>query len=78
MALIRAFPAQSSARTVRSAEIAQVGVQSVSSWTYESTTFVGVVVRNRRRVRQLLEDGTANMAVDHITIDIHDVEDRTS
>jgi hypothetical protein len=50
----------------------------VSSWTYESTTFVGVVVRNRRRVRQLLEDGTANMAVDHITIDIHDVEDRTA
>jgi hypothetical protein len=54
------------------------GNAPTADYAYEPRTFGGVVVPTRRRVRQRLEDGTANMAVDHITIDVHDVEYRTS
>ena len=43
-------------------------------YTDEPKTFDGIVVPTRRRVRPRLADGTADMTVDYITIDIHDVE----
>jgi hypothetical protein len=43
-------------------------------YTDEPKTFDGIVVPTRRRVRRRLADGTADMTVDYITIDIHDVE----
>lgn len=54
------------------------GNAPTAHYTYEPRTFGGIVVPTRHRVRRRLEHGTADMAVDHITIDIHDVEHRTS
>jgi hypothetical protein len=54
------------------------GNAPTAHYTSDPRTFGGIVVPTRHRVRQRLEDGTADMAVDHITIDIHDVEYRSS
>jgi hypothetical protein len=54
------------------------GNAPTTEYTYEPRTFDGIVVPTRRRIRQRLEDGAAKMSVDDITIDIHDVEQRTS
>jgi hypothetical protein len=45
----------------------------IAHYTEEPRTFDGIVVPTRRRARRRLEDGTADMTVDYITIDIHDV-----
>jgi hypothetical protein len=50
----------------------------VAHYTDEPKTFGGIVVPTCHRVRRRLEDGTANLTIDLITIDIHDVEYRAS
>jgi hypothetical protein len=49
----------------------------IAHYTGEAKTFGGIVVPTRRRVRRRLEDGTADMTIDYITIDIHDVQYRS-
>lgn len=46
----------------------------IAHYTGEPKTFGGIVVPTRRRVRRRLEDGTADMTIDYIRIDIHHVE----
>jgi len=50
------------------------GNAPIAHYTGEPKTFGGIVVPTRRRVRRRLEDGTADMTIDYITIDIHHVE----
>jgi hypothetical protein len=50
------------------------GNAPIAHYTGEPKTFGGIVVPARRRVRRRLEDGTADMTIDYITIDIHHVE----
>jgi hypothetical protein len=50
----------------------------VAHYTDEPRIFDGIVVPTRRRIRGRGEDGVADMTVDYITLDIHDVRYRTS
>jgi hypothetical protein len=58
--------------------------QAVDDWlaeglyTGELKTFGGIAVPTRHRIRCRLEDGTADMTTDYITIDIPNVEYRAS
>jgi hypothetical protein len=45
----------------------------IAHYTEEPRTFDGIVVPTRRRVRRRLQDGTPDMTIDLIKIDIHDV-----
>jgi hypothetical protein len=54
------------------------GSVPIAHYTGEPQTFGGIAVPTRHRVRRRHEDGTADMTVDYITIDIHNVEYRTS
>ncbi len=54
------------------------GSAPIAHYTSEPKTFGGIVMPTRHRARRRLEDGTADMTIDYITIDIHDVEYRTS
>jgi hypothetical protein len=54
------------------------GSTPIAHYTDKPKTFGGIAVPTRHRVRPRLEDGTADMAIDYITIDIHDFEYRTS
>jgi hypothetical protein len=54
------------------------GGAPIAHYTGEPKTFGGIVVPTRHRVRRRLEDGTADMTIDYITIDIHNVGYRTS
>jgi hypothetical protein len=50
----------------------------VAHYTDQPKTFHGIVVPTRRRVRRRYEDGTTDKTIDHVTIDIHNVDYRTS
>jgi hypothetical protein len=52
------------------------GDAPVAQYQSDPKTFGGIVVPTRRRIRRRFEDGTAEMTVDRITIDIHDVKHR--
>jgi hypothetical protein len=45
----------------------------MADYTDDHKTFDGIVVPTRRRARRRLQDGTADMSVDYITIDTHHV-----
>jgi hypothetical protein len=53
------------------------GNAPIAHYTSEPKTFGGIVVPTRHRVRRRLEDGTADMTIADITMDIHDVEYRS-
>jgi hypothetical protein len=42
--------------------------------TDDPKTFDGIVAPTRHRVRRRLQDGTADMSVDYITIDVHHID----
>jgi hypothetical protein len=50
------------------------GNAPIAHYTGEPKTSGGIVVPARHRVRRRLEDGTADMTIDYITIDIRHVE----
>jgi hypothetical protein len=50
----------------------------IADYTDNLNTFDGIVAPTRRRVRRRLQDGTVDMSVDHITIDIRHLEHHTS
>jgi hypothetical protein len=54
------------------------GSAPVAHYTSEPKTFGGIVVPTRRRIGLRLEDGAVDTTIDRITIDIHNVEYRTS
>lgn len=53
------------------------GSTPIAHYTSEPKTFGGITVPTRHRIRRRLEDGTADMTIDYITIDIHDVQYRS-
>jgi hypothetical protein len=50
------------------------GDTPTAHYTDDHKTFAGIVAPTRHRVRRRLQDGTADMSVDYITIDIHNVD----